>query len=72
MKRLLKTLFVAAPLLGIGCVPNDSAIHILNAFPYQNALSMARARPFRSASRAVPSTSPGTRPTFSNGRWNPP
>jgi hypothetical protein len=39
MKRLLKTLFVAAPLLGIGCVPNDSSIHILNAFPYQNALS---------------------------------
>jgi hypothetical protein len=37
MKRLLKTLFVAAPLLGIGCVPNDSSIHILNAFPYQSA-----------------------------------
>jgi hypothetical protein len=39
MKRLLKTLFVAAPMLGIGCVPNDSSIHLLNAFPYQSALS---------------------------------
>lgn len=39
MKCLLKTLFVATPLLGIGCVPNDSSIHILNSFPYQNAAS---------------------------------
>ncbi len=39
MKRLLKTLFIAAPLLGISCVPNDSSIHILNSFPYQSATS---------------------------------
>ena len=39
MKRLLKTLFVTAPLLGTSCVPNDSAVHILNSFPYQSATS---------------------------------
>jgi hypothetical protein len=39
MKCLLKSLLVATPLLGIGCVPNDSPINILNPFPYQNAAS---------------------------------
>lgn len=39
MKRLLKTFLATAPLFGIGCVSNDSSIHILNAFPYQSALS---------------------------------
>ncbi len=39
MKRLLKTLLATAPLWGIGCVPNDSSVHILNAFPYQSATS---------------------------------
>src|SRR5258708_18313411 len=39
MKRLLKTFLATVPLWGIGCVPNDSSIHILNAFPYQNPLS---------------------------------
>ena len=39
MKRLLKTFLAAAPLFGIGCVPNDSSIHLLNAFPYQSATS---------------------------------
>lgn len=39
MKRLLKTLLAAAPLFGIGCVSNDSSIHLLNSFPYQSTLS---------------------------------
>ena len=39
IKPLLTAFVAISPLVGIGCVPNDSSIHILNAFPYQNALS---------------------------------
>jgi len=36
-KQLLRALMAVSPCLVVGCVPNDSSIHLLNAFPYQNA-----------------------------------
>jgi len=36
-KQLLRALMAVSPCLVVGCVPNESSIHLLNAFPYQNA-----------------------------------
>jgi len=36
-RQLLKALVAVSPCLVIGCVSNDSSIHLLNSFPYQNA-----------------------------------